>query len=82
MPWIGDWPRTKVKPPEIRPNDGAKVGVDGCPDTDEVVGTGFLHVEQMDKNVYWARLDTGIPGKNVVMWFRAKGRITLRAEFD
>lgn len=68
--------------PEIRPNPGTTIERDRCGDTDEVCGAGFLHVEQMDKNLYWARLDTGIPGKDVVMWFRSKGRITLIAEFD
>lgn len=67
---------------EIRPNPGATVGLNGrCEDVDEVVGSGFLHVEQMDTNCYWARLD--LPdGKGIVMWFRARGKITLTAEWD
>lgn len=67
---------------EIRPNPGAKVDAVGrCEDADEVVGNGFLHVEQMDKNCYWARLD--LPdGKAIVMWFTARGRINLTAEWD
>jgi hypothetical protein len=67
---------------EIRPNPGAKCDVDGrCEDTDEVVGSGFLHVEQMDDNCYWARLD--LPdGKAIVMWFNSRGKIKLTAEWD
>lgn len=67
--------------PEIRPNPGAKVDIDGCADTDEVVGQGFLHVEQMDKGCYWARLDLA-DGRAIVMWFNSKSKITLRAEWD
>ena len=67
---------------EIRPNFGAVLDTDGrCEDTDEVVGEGFLHVEQMDKNCFWARLD--LPdGKAIVMWFTARGKIKLTAEWD
>jgi hypothetical protein len=67
---------------QIRPNPGAACDAHGrCEDTDEVVGSGFLHVEQMDTNCYWARLD--LPdGKAIVMWFRARGKITLIAEWD
>jgi hypothetical protein len=44
------------KLPEIRPNEGAKLDVHGgCDDTDEVCGQGYLHVEQMDKNLYRRR---------------------------
>ena len=58
---------------EIRPNPGVPFDAHGrCEDTDEVVGTGILHVEQMNKNCYWARLD--LPdGKAIVMWFNARG---------
>lgn len=68
--------------PEIRPNPGAKCGADGrCEDTDEVVGNGFLHVEQMSDNCFWARLD--LPdGKAIVMWFNSRGKIKLTAEWD
>lgn len=67
--------------PEIRPNDGAKFDGERCEDTDEVVGEGFLHVEQMDDNCYWARLD--LPdGKAIVMWFNSKSPIQLIAEWD
>lgn len=68
--------------PEIRPNRGAAVDAAGrCDDTDEVVGDGFLHVEQMDGRCYWARLD--LPdGKAIVMWFRSKSKITLAAEWE
>lgn len=68
--------------PEIRPNQGARVdGVGCCEDTDEVVGTGFLHVEQMDDHCFWARLD--LPdGKAIVMHFTSRGKIKLRAEWD
>ena len=67
---------------EIRPNPGAEIDAcGGCEDTDEVVGTGFLHVEQMDDNCYWARLD--LPdGRAIVMWFKSRGKIKLTAEWD
>lgn len=67
---------------EIRPNPGATVDDHGrCEDTDEVVGQGFLHVEQMDDRTYWARLD--LPdGKAIVMWFKSRGKIKLTAEWD
>lgn len=67
---------------EIRPNQGATVSDYGrCEDTDEVVGQGFLHVEQMDKKLFWARLD--LPdGKAIVMWFRSETPIQLTAEWD
>lgn len=67
---------------EIRPNPGAAVDAHGrCEDTDEVVGHGFLHVEQMDDRTYWARLD--LPGgKAIVMWFTSRGKIKLTAEWD
>jgi hypothetical protein len=67
---------------EIRPNEGASIdGTGRCEDTDEVVGTGILHVEQMDKNCFWARL-CGADGLEVVMWFNSKSPITLTAEYD
>ena len=67
---------------EIRPNPGAIVDANGrCEDTDEVVGNGTLHVEQMSKTCFWARLNTG-DGKDVVMWFNSKTPITLTAERD
>jgi hypothetical protein len=67
---------------EIRPNPGAKCDQHGrCENTDEVVGHGFLHVEQMDKNCYWARLD--LPdGRAIVMWFRSRSEIKLITEWD
>ncbi len=67
---------------EIRPNPGAAVDSLGrCEDTDEVVGTGFLHVEQMHDNCFWARLD--LPdGKAIVMWFNSRGKIKLTAEWE
>lgn len=66
---------------EIRPNRGASIDHNGrCDDTDEVVGSGSLHVEQMDDNCYWARLD--LPdGKAIVMWFKSRGKIKLSAEW-
>ena len=72
---------TKTKA-EIRPNSGVKCDIYGrCEDTDEVVGQGFLHVEQMDDKTYWARLD--LPdGKAIVMWFTSRGKIKLIAEWD
>lgn len=67
---------------EIRPNPGAKVDDAGrCEDTDEVVGQGFLHVEQMDRDCYWARLDLS-DGKAIVMWFNSASPIKLTAEWD
>jgi hypothetical protein len=73
---------TKAVKPEIRPNTGAELDVHGgCTDTDEVVGSGFLHVEQMNDNCYWARLD--LPdGKSIVMNFTSRSKIKLRAEWD
>lgn len=67
---------------EIRPNPGAELDIHGrCEDTDEVVGTGNLHVEQMSDNTYWARLD--LPdGKAIVMWFNSRDKIKLTAEWD
>lgn len=67
---------------EIRPNPGATVAHDGrCEDADEVLGTGNLHVEQMDDNCFWARLD--LPdGRAIVMWFNSRGKIKLTAEWD
>ena len=67
---------------EIRPNPGARVDNMGrCEDTDEVVGDGSLHVEQMDDHCYWARLE--LPdGKAIVMWFTSRGKIKLTAEWD
>ena len=68
---------------EIRPNPGAVLDpIHGfCPDVDEVVGTGFLHVEQMDDNCYWARLE--LPnGTAIVMHFTSRGKIKLSAEYD
>lgn len=69
------------KGPEIRPNKGAVVSHDRCEDTDEVCGYGFLHVEQMDRNCFWARLDAPV-GSGVVMWFNSKSPIKLTAERD
>jgi hypothetical protein len=67
---------------EIRPNYGAICDASGrCEDTDEVVGGGFLHVEQMDDNCYWARLDMP-DGRAIVMWFTSKNKIQLIAEWD
>jgi hypothetical protein len=72
--------KTLVKA-EIRPNDGAAVVGGRCEDTDEVVGNGFFHVEQMSDNCFWARLD--LPdGKAIVMWFNSRGKIKLTAEWD
>lgn len=66
---------------EIRPNPGAAIICGCCEDTDEVVGIGALHVEQMDDHCYWARLD--LPdGKSIVMWFTSRGKIKLTAEWD
>ena len=69
---------------EIRPNQGAEIdGMGRCENTDEVVGFGHLHVEQMDKNVFWARLSVPeAKGRDVVMWFNSKTPITLIAEPD
>jgi len=66
---------------EIRPNPGAVVVDCRCEDTEEVVGEGFLHVEQMADNCYWARLD--LPdGRAIVMWFNSSSKIELTAEWD
>ncbi|MBS0361048.1 MAG: hypothetical protein JSR98_06685 [Proteobacteria bacterium] len=66
---------------EIRPNDGAKLVDNRCEDTDEVVGHGNLHVEQMDARRFWARLSVA-DGPDVVMWFSSKSKITLTAELE
>ena len=67
---------------EIRPNPGALVDGEGrCTDTDEVVGDGSLHVEQMSEHCFWARLYTK-NGKDVVMWFNSASPIFLTAELD
>jgi hypothetical protein len=67
---------------QIRPNPGAPVDANGrCENVDEVVGEGFLHVEQMDTNCFWARLD--LPdGKAIVMHFNSRSAIKLIAEWD
>jgi hypothetical protein len=71
----------KTKAAEIRPNLGAAMERGRCENTDEVVGNGDLHVEQMSDNCYWARLD--LPdGRGIVMWFNSKSPIKLIAEFD
>ena len=70
------------KKPEIRPNPGAQLDANGrCEDTDEVFGSGSLHVEQMSDNCFWARLDPP-DGKAIVMWFNSRGKIKLTAEWD
>lgn len=71
-----------TKQAEIRPNDGANCDIHGrCEDTDEVVGNGFLHVEQMNDKCFWARLS--LPdGRGIVMWFTSRGKINLTAEWD
>ena len=76
--WMLIWP-TGAGLPEIRPNHGPKnQDTDDC---DEVVGFGFFHVEQMDTNAYWARLD--VPdGRAIVMWFNSKSKIRMSAEYD
>jgi hypothetical protein len=74
--------RAPTVPPEIRPNPGVVLEFDGsCVNTDEVVGDGILHVEQMNDRCFWARLD--LPdGKAIVMWFNSSEKITLSAEWD
>ena len=67
---------------EIRPNYGGRLDdFGGCEDTDEVIGTGDLHVEQMDDHCYWARLELA-NGKAIVMWFTSREKIKLRVELD
>ena len=66
---------------EIRPNPDVEMVKDRCEDTDEVIGHGNLHVEQMDDNCFWARLDLE-DGKAIVMWFKSRGKIRLIAEMD
>ena len=67
---------------EIRPNPGAECDATGrCEDTDEVVGQGSLHVEQMNKSCYWARLELS-KDKAIVMWFMSQSPIKLIAEWD
>lgn len=67
---------------EIRANRGATVTPDGrCEDVDEVVGQGSLHVEQMDKDCYWARLELQ-DGRAIVMWFTSDSPVKLVAEWD
>lgn len=57
-------------PPEVRLNTDGSL--------DEVVGTGAFHLEQMGDNLWWMRLDA--PGRSIVVWMRAKGKIKARAE--
>jgi hypothetical protein len=66
---------------EIRPNEGAAFVNDRCENTDEVVGEGSLHVEQMHDKCYWARLDLK-DGRAIVMWFSSRAPIKLIAEWD
>jgi hypothetical protein len=77
--WVSDG---EMPPAEIRPNEGALVDDHGrCEDTDEVVGHGSLHVEQMHDKCFCARLE--LPdGKAIVMWFQSRGKIKLVAEWD
>ncbi len=70
------------KKPEIRPNVGIPIKNGRCEDTDEVVGYGHLHVEQMDEKCFWARLDPEGGGPGIVMWFRSKSPIMLIVETD
>ena len=67
---------------EIRPNLASSCIASGrCEDTDEVIGNGFLHIEQMDKNCYWARLDMR-DGRSIMMWFNSRSPIKLTTEWD
>ena len=66
---------------EIRPNPGAVLKNGRCEDVDEVLGTGELHVEQMNGKMFWARLYVK-DGPDIVMWFQGKGRIQLIAELE
>ena len=67
---------------EIRPNPGASIDQNGrCEDADEVLGAGNLHVEQMDDNCFWARLDLE-DGRALVMWFKSRAKIKLTADWD
>lgn len=64
-----------TRPTEIRPNDDGTV--------DEVVGYGFLHVEQMDANRYWAALDELGSDRRIMMWWdTARARIKLHAHWE
>lgn len=69
-------PRTQVQqePPtselEIRLNDDGSL--------DEICGLGFFHLEQMDTNHWWMRLDGR--GLSVAVWLHARGKITASYE--
>ena len=56
---------------EIRRNEDTSV--------DEVVGWGFVHVEQMSAEHWWIGLDTS-DGRLLHLNFRARGRIRLAVE--
>jgi hypothetical protein len=47
---------------------------------DEIVGTGDLHVEQMDENIWWLGFypDPDNPGKRVSLFLSAEGPITAQ----
>ncbi len=55
--------------PEVR------LGDDGS--LDEVVGPGF-HLEQMDTNHWWLRIESA--GVSVAVWLHARGKITASYE--
>lgn len=46
---------------------------------DEVVGWGFIHVEQMSQTHWWIGIDTA-DGRLLHLNFHAKGRIRLTVE--
>jgi hypothetical protein len=75
------WLLSPDKGPEIRPFPGATLEYGRCERTDEVVGTGMLHVESMHEKLFWARLYAPV-GPDIVMWFSSKSPITLVAEED
>lgn len=58
-----------VKTPEVRNNS--------CGTLDEVVGTGFFHLEQMDDTCWWMSLSSR--GQSVVVYLQSKEKITATA---
>lgn len=57
---------------EVRQNE------DGSGSLDEVVGVGQFHLEQMDDNLWWLRVEAA--GRAVVVWLRSKRKIVATSE--
>lgn len=62
LPWMREW----------RSPGGVAVGMNEDGTVDELLGPYFFHVEQMDKNHYWARF-----GDLHVNFWSADGKLRL-----